>query len=526
MIIKSKKHKQPVVGLMAKEYVQKVVNELKIAIADSKDDPKRQVKAVVKVMDGWANMLTGLGVAGADKRNAGIALYNGALQEWDAEQLYASDPLARRMCDLLPDEGTRKWIEEADIEKEITDDCLRLNVREKFNEAWKASRQYGGAGIYVNTGDSIEELGKPLDENNIKKIKALTVFNRWELWVNSTDVERDLNHPNFGMPVRYYLQPRGSMGQKMVPIHNSRIIRFDGLKLPRLLFIQNNFWSDSMFTAIYELLRDFNVAVAGVANVVQDLRVFWYQIKGLADAIANGQEALVQKRIQMANLARSVIGAHILDAEEKMGSEQQTYRGIEELVEVIKSRLQYASSIPHTILFNESPAGGLNGAGGHELTTWYDHVHSIQEVFIRPKLDRFFKLLFLSKKGPTNGVIPEDWVYEFEHLLEADESEEAKNYYQMAQGDQIYADLGMDAGVLLKKRFPDDITDEDLAFEQTSQIQEDQDNADELAEQQKLEQQRAAAQSAQPLPNGQAQGNGQAGGKKAVKTPKPKTPKA
>ena len=85
---------------------------------------------------GWFNQLTGLGVQGKDKR-LGMQISWVRLLEPDVEELYAMDDVAGRVVSIVPEMGTRNWInikvgEEDggnDKKDEIDDEITRLYLK-------------------------------------------------------------------------------------------------------------------------------------------------------------------------------------------------------------------------------------------------------------------------------------------------------------------------------------------------------------------------------------------------------------
>lgn len=392
-------------------------------------------------MDGWANLLSGIGIKNRDKRLSGEAQYTGTLPERQVEEIYAIDPMARRIVDLLPFEAVREWIEfqEKELQPQVDDEVDRLQARKKYIQAWKAARRYGGAGIFINTGDPMEMLKEPLDLNNIKEIKSLIVFNRYELQVDTTDIETDISKANFDMPKQYSFMPRatgGSGGQ----IHESRIIRFDGVELPTLLRAQNQYWGDSIYTGLFDALRDFGMSYNGVANLIQEFRLLVYSVNNLATDIVEGREGDLTTRMNTMNLSRSMLGAFVLDKDgETLESLSANVAGLHELLDAMRKRLQAATDIPHTILFNESPSG-LSSTGKSEERMWYDFVASQQEQYLAEKIDQLLHVIFAAKSGPFKGTEPKNWAYDFVSLWQLSEKEQAEVEKLQMEADIQYID--------------------------------------------------------------------------------------
>lgn len=397
--------------------------------------------------DGWQNMLTGIGVQSKDKRMSGKMVFDKPLTESEVEDIYAADGQARRLVDILPSEATRQWIEFENLDSVIDaveTEVDRLQIKAKAKECWVNARIYGGGGGFLNTGDQPDKLKEPLDERNIQRLISIIPLTRYELQVRPTDICADLTSENFGKPEIYHLVVRRGISAQLtyVPIHYTRIVRFDGLFLPRILSYQNQLWGDSVFTPIHEIMRDYGISYGSVANILQDFRILVYKIAGLQDMVDTDDLDKLKTRLEAMNLARSVVGAFMLDVEEEMEYFSSPVTGIAELLTKMKERLQAAVDIPHTILFNESPSG-LGATGRTEETQWYDYVKAQQETYLMPALDRFFTIMFLAKQGPTRGVIPADWSYDFNPLWQASDKEQADIGKVKAETAKIYVDMNV-----------------------------------------------------------------------------------
>lgn len=456
---------------------------------DSAPSPRHPLARVKEQNDGWMNFVTGLGLAGKDKRmhgNVGVVI---PFREPEVEELYTADNIARRLVELLPYEAFRRFLNLTGMEEDTVSDINRsmdmLQMLPRFQLAAEWARLYGGSGVYVSVDDGQSNIGKPIDMKRLKRINGLIVLNRWELWSQYTDLETNINDPNFGYPRRYYLQPRRGLPfsqepvkqppknsltptppreadkiykaliQFNAPIHASRIIRFDGKKLPIRKRAQNNYWEDSVFTSVFEVLRDYQISHATGANIVQDFSIAVWKIKELTALLAAGKEADIKKRAEIMAFVRNTLGMNVIGENEEMEWKNRTITGLPELLDRISKRFQAYTDIPHTILFNESPSG-LGATGNHEEKMWYNIVNAYQKIYLSPRVNRFYELLFNSKEGPTKGTIPDQWGYEWLPLFQPTELEVAQTRKAIADADQIYVDMGLPAEVVIENRFGGD----------------------------------------------------------------------
>jgi phage-related protein (TIGR01555 family) len=187
-----------------------------------------------------------------------------------------------------------------------------------------------------------------------------------------------------------------------------------------------------------------------------------YKMKGLHDGFAAGTDSDIMQRLAMLDRVRSVMGTMVVDADEEEVTALTTtsFAGVGDILDRIKGRLLAVTDIPHTILFNESPSGGLSGKGESEVRQWYDHVKSEQEGYLKQKLDKILEVMFKSKLGPTKGKVldKKTWGYTFKSLWQQDDLQKSQVYYATAQADEIYQGLGvLDSPSIQKLRFPEQL---------------------------------------------------------------------
>ncbi len=394
------------------------------------------------IHDGWVNILTGLGVLNKDKRT-GARIEFATLKEVEVEALYAGDDVARKYVNIIPCESFRKGYEIVGLDEKIlsnlTDTIKKLQINEKFLLAFTWARMYGGSAILIGVSDGEEDLSEPLNITSIKEINSLTVLHRWELQTNSTTIEKDISNPNFGLPNLYQLQSnRANVDQSQVNIHHTRLIRFDGALLPTRLFEQNEYWHDSILTAFFNPLRNFNLAHDTLPNIIQEFGQGILKMKDVADLLAAGKETDVINRLAAFDLGKTAYKTAVIDETEDYQQISKTLTGLKDTMSEINRRLVVSTNMPHTIILGDSPTGGLNGKGVSEKGDFFDLIASQQNTILRPRLERIINLIFLQQQGPAGGLIPDNWNISFIPLKEMDRKEEAEIHKIQAESDKIY----------------------------------------------------------------------------------------
>lgn len=401
-------------------------------------------KKVVARFDAWLNILTNMGVKNKDKR-MGTSAYWAPMVETDCDALYAGSDVARKICEDLPSESFREGYEVKadaltdDVNKLLLDETDRLKFNEKVLEAAVWARIYGGSAIIPIT-DNVLELAKPFNPNNIRRVRNLLVVSRFELI--QAEIDNDIRSPNFGRPLTYRICPRGVNANNRI-IHYSHVIRFDGAPLPRLLFQQNNYWHDSILNACQQPIADYESVMGSLTSALQDFSVGVFKIKGLHEQIAQGDDESVVNRMQIVSLTRSIARAIVVDADtEDFTYQDRTMSGVNEGVDKVSGRLVVASNMPHTRILGESPDGS-NATGNSTTSQWYDTVASYQKNYLTERLIKLYDILFLQKEGPTKGVIPVGYEFEFAPLWQLPLPEEIAAREKQANIDEKYIQNGV-----------------------------------------------------------------------------------
>lgn len=396
-------------------------------------------------MDGWKNILTGLGVKGRDRRESTVVDWE-IMHETDAENLYSQSDVAGKIVDEVIHEAFREGysVKADDFTPEtqllIIDERERLKVDEKFQEAWRYARLYGGAGIIIIPKD-VTKLNTPFVPESIQEIQNLLVLTKWELPRQA--IEFDIRSPNFGNPISYRICPRGGAGGKSSEadqmneeIHHSRIIRFDGAFLPRMNYLKNNHWHDSVLNKAQKAIRDYEIAMSSVSATLDDFSIAVMKIKDLSKSVSEDKDDLIIRRMEIAQMARTVAKTIILDADnESYEYQNRALTGVADAVKIVAGRLVVASNMPHTKILGESPLGS-NATGNSTTQDWNAFVKSQQTTYVDPRLLKLWKWIFLAKKSPTGGKIPAGLKLVYVPLWQEPASAQADVRLKTSQADQ------------------------------------------------------------------------------------------
>jgi phage-related protein (TIGR01555 family) len=411
---------------------------------------------------GWGNVMMGLADLARDKRESSIPLAErhtyGELME-----LYRGNDLAARICDRPAEDMTREGFETSiDGDEQAGDDVDAaaddLQVLARFNEALRKSSAAGGAAVLIGAVDKAGDPSLPLDEKRLERVDFLTVLDAREIY--PTSYYADPFAPKFGLPRTYRVQPAfltGSnagagdltqdrtkfiTGSSFAQVHESRIIRFEGVNVNRWQMRETLGWGDSKLERPWKVLRNHDIGWDAASYLLTDFAQAVFKMDGLKEAVTSGNAKLVQDRAAIMEMQRSFMRMVLIGKDDEFERKPTPLSGLPETLDRLSKRLAAAADMPVTILFGESPAG-LNATGSNEVRNYYDRIKARQKTDLLPQLRRILRLLFLSKRGPTGGVEPEKWNVTFRSLWQPTDQETATAYQAFAAGDASNVNAGI-----------------------------------------------------------------------------------
>jgi len=411
------------------------------------------------VGDGLENVVAGLGTD-RDKRSYSVWADPRILTRQELENMYRGSWLAKKIVNAVADDMTREWLhvtfDGEELGTTIEQAEKRFALKRKTNEALKWSRLYGGAVIIIGTRD--RNLAKPLDVKNVRKgdLRYLHVVDRWRL-SPAGSLNRDLESPNFGMPDSYVL------AESTVQVHHTRVLRFNGEKLPYFAWLRNAMWDDSVLQHVMDSLMNCDTTTQAIATMMFESNVDVVKSEGLADVLARKDgEAVLTKRFQVAALLKSFNRMLLLDGTESYEKKQNSFANLDKVIQQFMIDVSGAADIPMTRLFGQS-AAGLNATGDNDVRNYYDMVSAKQEAELRPQLEYLYEVLVRSELGH----MPEDFRFDFNPLWQLSETEQATVEKTRAERDQVYLNAGVVTEALVARELKErgtyrNMTDDDI----------------------------------------------------------------
>lgn len=374
--------------------------------------------------DGVFNPLLRIGTQNTFQETTYKAKYQ-TINRQELEWAYQGSWICGLAVDIVAEDMTREGI---DIKTEdpqvidalnaLLDDC---RVWDGICDALKWSRLYGGA-IAVMMIDGAD-MSQPLGVVRKDTFRGLMVFDRWQIQPSS-EVVQTLG-PDYGKPEYYTILAGASeietiKGQK---VHYSRVIRFEGRRLPYNLRQAYQGWGASILEPIFDRVEMFDLASQGTAQLLSKAYLRYYRVKGLREILTNemAREGFLTQMDYMRTF-QGIEGMTIGDTEDDFQTFQYTFTGIPEVLLQFGQQISGAIGVPLVRLFGQSPVG-FNSTGESDLRIYYDNVRHDQDTDLRPGLKRLLNVMYESATGAKPG---RDLLFEFRSLWQMTNEQKAQ----------------------------------------------------------------------------------------------------
>lgn len=297
----------------------------------------------------------------------------------------------------------RNWQAKKDQIELIEAEEERLDVNGKILEALIKARLFGGAAIFIGTGE--RDTASELNPERIGKdgIKYLTVMTRRQL--PATEMAQDPQSPRFGKPKAYRLP--GST----VEIHPSRLVIFIGAQHPdpELADGLQFGWGDSVLLTAMSAVKHYDETMANVVSLVYEAKIDVINIPNLMASMQDkNYERLLLERLRLAATAKGINGTLILDGQETHSSKSANFSTLPDIIGKAEQAVSGAFDVPGSRMFGMS-SGGLNSNGEENTRNYYDNVASRQKLEIKPAMSVLDECLIRSALGSRPAEIHYVW---------------------------------------------------------------------------------------------------------------------
>lgn len=385
------------------------------------------------IQDGFKNLVSGLG--GLQAKNTYTTYRtNFCISDQLLYSLFISHGLSYRVISAITEDATKNDIKiKNDIDSVLFNKWEDLDAIEKFSQADIYRRHFGGSIIYMDIDDG-KNLEEPLNENNIKSIRKLQEYSRTDVFFTNVHFTEDFRSPNYGQPEYYTIIPKYTTPFN---VHYTRVLEFKGRAVPSHL--DNGYryyWGQSEIEILWETFKKVGSAIENLDQLLYEMTISIYKIKGLADLIASKDWDTIKDIIDQTELAKSTIRSLLLDADgNEYSRDSLSFPGVKDVMEILFMLLTGESGVPFIRLFGKQ-AGGLNNDGEGELKGYYDKIKVWQKRKLRKSAQRLIDLINMSKEIGNKKI--KDPLVQFNSPYQLSEKEELENKKIQSEIDDIY----------------------------------------------------------------------------------------
>ena len=448
----------------------KILSELREVISSSK--LVKGIKDELVRLDSWMNETTGLGTW-RDRAKGTKFESMGHISDDYASTLYAEDDVAGRICEAFPEYVLRRGVTvtvrpdeededstdaeedvgpfaaadsmqtQEEMEADVRWEMERLKVIQTVLDARVWANVYGRSAILIGADDGTLDsedygaLATPLNEDNFDSIKHLTVLEGTQLRIKSR--YEDPKDEKFGKPEIYEILPVDKDSKNIFDVHESRLIVFGGMRTSARRRAERGGWDDSLLNKCTAVISQFGISWKTLDHMMTMSTQGIFKMHKYLDALASDSSDLVQQRVQLMDVHRSLVRALLMDADGGEDFRYETFplAQMKTPIELLMYRLSLCSRTPVTIIMGRSPAGE-NATGEADWTNFDGQAEAERELVLKPVFNRIVTLLFKAKSGPFKGREPENWDLTFAELRPMTQKEREEIKYMQAQRDHIY----------------------------------------------------------------------------------------
>lgn len=364
-----------------------------------------------------------------------------------------------------PDERKKrvKNAGKTDRVKELEDDQLRLEVKDRFYEQARNDGFFGRSHLFLDirtnaTTDVIDgaELKTPIGNSRDETSKSKVPKGSFH---GLRTIEPVWTYPmmyNAINPLRadwYNPQTWYVMGQE---IHGSRLQTFIGHPVPDMLKPAYAFGGLSLSQMAKPYVDRWLTTVTSVNQLVHSFSVM-VLMTDLSTMMQPGSVSALLARVAMFNMLRDNQGTFVVNKNtEDFKNVSAQLSGLHELQAQAQEHMASINRIPLVKFTGIQPAG-LNASSEGEIEVYDDTIAAYQSRFADPNLRRIINFEMLSLWGEVDTEITHRW----NPLRQITDAERGQKEKDDADRDQKYVDMGAISPEEVRKRV---INDKELPY--------------------------------------------------------------
>lgn len=360
---------------------------------------------------------------------------------WDRETLdylQAKSWACQRVCELKPDLMASSWgnlqlKNNPEIIEKLTPQLQCL--KDTYCEGQKIANLYGGA-IAIRYVNQETDWELPIEEKNIKSIDYSRVFDKWEIYPDTSilSINNDPKNPEY---YRYNFLYNNS--PQINRIHHSRIIRFRGAFLPPQALIENDYWENSLLERFLEPYLEYYNGKKNISLALKSFSLPVIKKKGLIEVLSQefsrGTQSVKTRLREIFTDLSSNKGVALDSESEEIIFIDRKFQGLKDIIDMLQNEMVASSGLTKPQLLKEHP-NGLSATGESERLAEASELLALQETLWGKLIREDIKLL-LAQFNITDGY---EW--EWNSTYQNSPSEDIKIKESTANIDEKYINLG------------------------------------------------------------------------------------
>jgi phage-related protein (TIGR01555 family) len=422
--------------------------------------PKPKKFGDSRMTDGWKNVQRGLGMGRDAKTNTFFqpANYKSTLQA-ELNALYTQSWIGRKVVDIPIDDAMRGGViiehDDPSVVDAVEKKMSEMKLHKKIDSMTKWSRVFGSSIMVVVAGDDDIKEPPKLGMNDLSNFAVLDRFEVSGMNLDINPLSKD------------YLCHQGYLVSKSGEVHPDRVFKMDGVDTTNWTRQKLNGWGLSIFESGFDAIQMSQSSTELINNLLFVSNVDYYKVKGLNEALSDGNDKLVQARIEVAQNMKSILNGVALDADDDYINVAKSFGGLNEINMGMLSLVAAAFSISATRLLEKSP-DGMNATGEGDRKNYYDMVKSIQETDIRDAYEWALKFISYDLFGEDKNL-----TVTFPPLFQMSEAQRADLAFKNAQTDQINMNNGTVSPLECRRRLAEDETYPSITMEVVAKEEEE-----------------------------------------------------
>lgn len=407
---------------------------------------------------GFYNDVTGIGT-GIDPSyysNVNIPI---SISPYEASALYSNGGIAKVIIDKKSKGVLLNDFEFEGLEPEDAKQLKDYALKKGFERAipLRDALVFGGSVLYPRfKRDNPLSYSMPLDELIKNKILDKDCIDYW------TQIDRwnCVHVPNYNITAKDYLQPDFiyvPLGAQKVNTQRASMLK--PYALPYWAAIQQLGWSTSDFIGYLKAIYDYEIMLASLPVMFQQMSIMFANINLDATMVMNGTDAIEdivkknQERLRKASLLKpEIFNAASLAGDIKIIDRH--FQGFEEIIHAMTQAICAKASLAESIIFH-IPATGQNATNESDIILKQSETIKMIGNDIAPQLRNSCKILTISCFGADSDQAQREVNIKFGAPLVSTDTEKADNGLKLSQFISAcqQATIPMDVTMKLAKQF-------------------------------------------------------------------------